>query len=827
MKYVSQTLDIISYKNGQDGQDGHSISAVTNYYYATITTTETLPDVGNSLWKTDPATTNFGETYKYLWNYEVVSYSNGTNATPTTPTIIGTWGRNGADGKGIKTIEEFYLISDKTTCVKPNDNTLNNAQSPTGSVSADVWYTLSPATTITYRYLWNCERITYTDDTAEILSPCLIGTHGEGTRGASVVNIVTQYALSETNQTAPDSGWTSDYETIWGQYINNANYKYIWLREETNYDTGDPTYSTPRVDNAAATIAQWCVAEDKTLINGANIATGTLTADHIDTEDLSAFNATLGGWELTESTIQQGTTKLDSGQRLQQTIGSNKNNRSPVRFSAGITSNYQTINHSYFDSLPSNGSNFTFEYDTGYDDVRNCTAVIEGIDAPGLNLNVSVAPINNKPGIYAVTVTSSNFNTSSIGSTYAIDFTYEAKIPNCKILDDGSVFAKNAQIEGTVNASQGKIGNLFINGDSENSYISSYDPLSLNPQGYVLNNEGIIFKGKSTKLKFDKHFFLGVDSNSGLIKTEGPLVIQGENSSISLDTAEEGTKISKTFNIYCNYYSKFTSIRKLKLTLKDPNSTALLYDVPITINWASNLKSNNKVANSGEVNLTWSKNSPSTSPTVDITFTDATNMLSGGDDIKFTALVFANGALVQQAHFWTNINGLNTSFNLTKDVSYSIDQEERAENIIIKGNLIPTTDAEDIGYNLGSSTRVWSTLYCQTNAIDSSDRNLKHNINSLSDKYSNFFDSLHPVSYKFNKNQSNRTHIGLIAQEVEESLTQAGLTSQDFGGLCYWDTKDGNKGYGLRYGEFIALCINEIQQLKKRIAELEEKNTNE
>ena len=78
--------------------------------------------------------------------------------------------------------------------------------------------------------------------------------------------------------------------------------------------------------------------------------------------------------------------------------------------------------------------------------------------------------------------------------------------------------------------------------------------------------------------------------------------------------------------------------------------------------------------------------------------------------------------------------------------------------------------------------------------------------------------------YKFNENESGRTHTGFIAQDVKEAILDAGLTTKDFAAYCEWEEEDGETGCGLRYEELLALCVKEIQKLKKKVAELEEKN---
>ena len=143
---------------------------------------------------------------------------------------------------------------------------------------------------------------------------------------------------------------------------------------------------------------------------------------------------------------------------------------------------------------------------------------------------------------------------------------------------------------------------------------------------------------------------------------------------------------------------------------------------------------------------------------------------------------------------------------------------------------------EDDGISLGLSSYKWSNIYATTSSIGASDRALKKDITYDLSKYDAFFDDLRPTQYKFidGYGQSNRFHIGMIAQDVEESLEKCGLTSLDFAGFIKSPKLDENEqiiygedncpagyDYGLRYEEFIGLCIYEIQKLKIRIKELE------
>lgn len=113
-------------------------------------------------------------------------------------------------------------------------------------------------------------------------------------------------------------------------------------------------------------------------------------------------------------------------------------------------------------------------------------------------------------------------------------------------------------------------------------------------------------------------------------------------------------------------------------------------------------------------------------------------------------------------------------------------------------------------------------------AIGSSDENVKHDINYDLEKYENMYNDLMPCSYKFNFGTSNRDHTGFIAQKVKDAIINNGLSTSQFAAYVEIDNADsfGYGEYGLRYDEFVALNTWQIQKLKKRVSELEEKIKN-
>lgn len=207
--------------NGVDGK-GVGISKVDEYYQVSNKSTGVTINTGKWYLNEIPEFTN---TNIYLWNYEVIHYDNGTTAPPTTPAIIG---KQGTDGRGIQSIVEKYLAIHKTSGI-------------TSSTSG--WLNYVPNTTTDAPYLWNWERITYTDGTHDDFV-AIIGSRGsDGATGRSgqIVYPAGVYAQNKTYTTtetkAPYVLDTSD-----GNYYV-MNYIGTWVPNEQNGYTPAQSYA--------------------------------------------------------------------------------------------------------------------------------------------------------------------------------------------------------------------------------------------------------------------------------------------------------------------------------------------------------------------------------------------------------------------------------------------------------------------------------------------------------------------------------------------------------------------------------------------------------
>ena len=216
--------------NGSDGADGKGIKSITEYYV--LSTTNSGVTTSTSGWSTTVPTLT--PTDKYLWNYELVTYTDNSTMS-TTPVIIGVYGdkgadgadgKDGVDGKGIKSVNNYYLASASSSGV---------------TTSTSGWTETIQTISSSNKYLWNYEKITYTDNTTYSTSPMIIGVHGTNGKG---ISSITEYYLLSTNNygvTTSTYGWSTTVPTL------TPTDKYLWNYEQITYTDNSTSSSTPAI----------------------------------------------------------------------------------------------------------------------------------------------------------------------------------------------------------------------------------------------------------------------------------------------------------------------------------------------------------------------------------------------------------------------------------------------------------------------------------------------------------------------------------------------------------------------------------------------------
>ena len=180
------------------------------------------------------------------------------------------------------------------------------------------------------------------------------------------------------------------------------------------------------------------------------------------------------------------------------------------------------------------------------------------------------------------------------------------------------------------------------------------------------------------------------------------------------------------------------------------------------------------------------------------------------------------------------------------------------------GSFYPVTDNNN---DIGSLSNRWDDVYATNSTIQTSDQRMKDNI-STSSLGLNFVNQLNPVEYKWKdydyeeqispaveaqeevlwtdgeelpegvevgdiKTEAveakdaefetktktfSRKHYGLIAQEVEQVLSDNNINTNDFAPLVYDEESD---RYGMRYGEMVGVLIKAVQELSAKVEALE------
>ena len=153
--------------------------------------------------------------------------------------------------------------------------------------------------------------------------------------------------------------------------------------------------------------------------------------------------------------------------------------------------------------------------------------------------------------------------------------------------------------------------------------------------------------------------------------------------------------------------------------------------------------------------------------------------------------------------------------------SFGIVSGPSGAHLTMTANVAPNANDR---YSCGESGFKWTDVWATNSQISTSDRQIKTDISYDISRYNQLFDALRPVSYKFIDGTSGRTHLGLIAQDVEDALDGLGISTQDCAAFIKELGEDERSGepiyrYAIRYGEFIPLLIYEVQQIKSALKE--------
>ena len=566
------------------------------------------------------------------------------------------------------------------------------------------------------------------------------------------------------------SEWANDIKSIsWGdKYAFDKTtqvttsekaayiYQYLWVREKFTYSDHTEEHphiewNNPRLDASNTTIGNWCYENDKTLINGGTIATGTVTAKQIDATNLHVqaanVDGTLTAQQIDATNLHVQAANVD-GQLTAEQIDATGITATGVDITGKVVATRGTIGSwellnlgaqnnvpgAYLKSANSDVGIFTATSNLGGNEIINFWA---GYDK-------------------SKNITDGSYQMPNINNT---------EPPNFFVTNKGQLKAENADISGNIQANTGKIGNLSI---VKNGLASKGFLIYANDSG---KGEIIIRDGTG------RDSFYITDNQIGMLNA-GSLEFSYDSPSTLV-----------------NYYAE--------LTLVGDGMAASWWFVTVYNN------SNEKTPLNLEQDKSFTFIGKDWFRSIEYTIT-----IPRGESQGSCNVVSPIGKI--REYYFADSQTNTLKFVQSKKIQSS-------GKIYVNGSLDPTSNAGGIGntsnpWPLGAFTN----LYVKGLPVSASDKNKKNSIQAIDEKYSLLFDNLNPVTFKFNDGTSDRTHIGLIAQEVKEAAETVGLTTQEVAAYCEWEEGD-TTTCGVRYGELISLNIYEIQKLKARVKELEDK----
>lgn len=247
---------------GPTGPTGNGIKSIT-YYYAR-TTSQTAPSAASITATSIPT---LDATNKYLWQKEVITYTNNTSQTSVL--LLAVYGNTGAKGdkgdtgpagKGISSTEVTYQASASGTSI------------PTGT-----WVTSIPSVAAG-SYLWTRTIITYTDKTST--TSYAVGKMGNtGATGKGIKSTSITYQAHSNGTTAPTGTWTDLVPAT------SAEKPYLWSRTILTYtdNTTSTTYSVGSTPDGVLEEIKKVLRYDDTKITLGRTGTGiTLNLQNTD-----------------------------------------------------------------------------------------------------------------------------------------------------------------------------------------------------------------------------------------------------------------------------------------------------------------------------------------------------------------------------------------------------------------------------------------------------------------------------------------------------------------------------------------------------------------
>lgn len=226
--------------NGQRGPEGNGIESSHVTYAQSLSGTVKPIDWGNEI--PDP------EQGQYLWTKTVITYTDNSTSIAYSTAYNAKDGKpgkdgytpikgidyfDGSDGISIVSVKEYYLVSDKDAGI---------------TITGYDWEETFQPISETKPYLWNYEKVEYSNGLSDTFGPNIIGhyaTDGEkGETGRGIASIKEYYLASPDN-----SGVIVENNEEWSTTFQETTptKRYLWNYEEITYTDGTKDIIGPSI----------------------------------------------------------------------------------------------------------------------------------------------------------------------------------------------------------------------------------------------------------------------------------------------------------------------------------------------------------------------------------------------------------------------------------------------------------------------------------------------------------------------------------------------------------------------------------------------------
>lgn len=861
---------------GAKGDPGVTISVSSVIeYYARSSSNTTEP----TSWSTTVPTLT--STYKYLWNYEVINYTDG-NSTTTAKRVMGVYGDTGSTGKGISSITNYYLATSASSGV---------------TTSTNGWTTGIQTMTSTNKYLWNYEVISYTSGNPTTTTPIIIGTHGAtGSSGKGISSTAITYQSSTSGTATPAGTWNSSIPSV-------AAGSYLWTRTVITYTDGttSTSYSIAKMGSTGSAGR----GISSTAITYQASSSGTSTPTGTWSSSIPSVSAGQYLWTKTVVTYTDSSTSTSYSVGMMGATGATGAAGKGVSSTAvtyqSHTSGTSAPTGTWSSSIPSITQGYYLWTRTIITYTDGSTSTAYSVSRIGIDGTNGSNGSNGKDGqmLYATSSTGAStaaklatLSTGSISSltagvTVTVKFTYAntAASPTLNVNSTGAKYIglKNKALSNTnpyywkaydaiTFVYDGTYWNIVDAAatrnrmTSEGLIIGDYSGDTLGSNVLITSSDVKIRNNTTVYATYGANKIeLGKNSSKSVIDLCGGIATMKLNENdydVEMFEIEvpAGSIALASSNRVCidAFYSTSTDYGYADMNMYaiDPlwEARTFYYDISknsydsyVRINYASGIELYSSIpSHSVQMNLEPNNDRVNITGGLNVTGTIS------ADSVSTSGLTMGNGkAIKSKTSAGTTVNMMymgTDTYNILNVGGGTYPPSRLYLGIngaTLRFYASGTTTApyyfhpaEAGKYACGTSSYYWYGVYTKNFTQDLSDGRKKENIipfgqsavstyslRSPIDIHSEIFDRLKPVQYN-HIDDDGRICFGLIAQDVIESLSELGFKENELDLVrheYYTDeeTNEEKDTYSIAYTNLIAMLIHEVQKLKNRVNELE------